>query len=48
MAMPTDDSPAPNDEAPPFGQSWQRLYALVLLELAALVLAFYALTRWAA
>lgn len=34
-------------EPPPLLGSWRALYALVLAELAALVLGFYALTWWA-
>jgi len=36
------------DETPPVAGSWRRLYAIVLVELAVLTIAFYALTRWAA
>ena len=32
-------------EPPPFG-SWRILYVAVIAELAALVVLFYALTRW--
>jgi len=38
-------SAAPVDEPPPFGKSWNRLYALVLLNLAALIAAFWAFTH---
>jgi hypothetical protein len=34
-------------EPPPLLQSWRNLYVFVLLELAFLVAAFWALTRWA-
>ncbi len=34
------------DERPPLG-SWNRLYLVVLVELALLVIGFHALTRWA-
>ncbi len=43
-APPRIDAP---EAPPPLLGSWGRLYALVLAELAALVLLFYALTRWA-
>ncbi len=33
-------------EPPPLLSRWRNLYALVLVELAALVGLFYALTRW--
>jgi hypothetical protein len=33
------------EEPPPFGGSWTVLYALVLLNLLALILLFYAFTR---
>jgi len=33
------------DEAPPFGRGWGVLYALVLLNLAVLVVLFYLFTR---
>ena len=38
-----DEAEAP----PPLLGSWRNLYLVVLGELAALVLLFYALTRWA-
>jgi hypothetical protein len=38
----------PHDQPPPLMGSWRNLYVLVLAELGALVLLFYALTRWAA
>jgi len=34
-------------EPPPLLGSWRKLYLLVVVELGALVLLFYALTRWA-
>ena len=34
-------------EAPPLLGHWRTFYVLVLAELGALVLLFYALTRWA-
>jgi len=34
-------------EPPPLLGSWRKLYLLVVVELGALVLVFYALTRWA-
>jgi hypothetical protein len=33
------------DEPPPFGGSWRTLYAVVLANLAALVVLFYVFTR---
>jgi hypothetical protein len=36
------------DAPPPLLASWRSLYVLLLAELGALVLLFYALTRWAA
>ena len=33
------------DEQPPFGRSWTTLYAVVLLNLALLVVLFYLFTR---
>jgi hypothetical protein len=33
------------EEAPPFGGSWRRLYAVVLVNLAVLVVLFYIFTR---
>lgn len=33
------------DEPPPFGGSWRRLYALVLLWLAVLIVLFYIFTK---
>lgn len=41
----TDRLPADEGEAPPFGRSWNVLYAIVLLNLAVLILLFYAFTR---
>jgi hypothetical protein len=35
------------EDAPPILKRWRNVYALVLVELALLVAAFYALTRWA-
>ena len=32
---------------PPFLSRWRNVYLLVLVELAALIAAFWALTRWA-
>jgi hypothetical protein len=37
-------SPEP-DEPPPFLGTWRRVYTLVLLFLACLIVAFYAFTR---
>lgn len=36
---------APTEEAPPILRSWNRLYALVLIELLLCVLLFYAFER---
>ena len=44
--MPAERAEA--DDTPPPGGSWRRLYVLLVVELAALCAAFYALTRWAA
>ena len=33
------------EEPPPFGRSWRALYAVVLLNLAVLVVLFYLFTR---
>lgn len=43
----TDETrkPAHAEEPPPVGGSWRRLYAVVLLNLAALVVLFYLFTR---
>jgi len=43
----TTDAPkaAPPGEPPPFAGSWRALYALVVLELAAIVVLCWALTR---
>ena len=41
---PTDETRAA-DEQPPFGRSWTTLYAVVLLNLALLVVSFYLFTR---
>ena len=35
------------EEAPPFLGRWRNVYLLVLGELAALIVLFYALARWA-
>jgi hypothetical protein len=37
----------PPDEPPPFLGTWGRVYLVVALELAALVILFWALGRWA-
>lgn len=37
----------PPEEPPPFLSTWRNVYALVLIELALTVIAFFALTRWA-
>ena len=39
------DKSAPEDEPPPFGGSWARLYAVVLGNLALLILLFYFFTK---
>jgi hypothetical protein len=36
------------DSPPPILARWRNVYVLVLVELGALVLAFWALARWAA
>jgi hypothetical protein len=44
-----DETHAPathDEEPPPFGGSWNRLYAAVLLNLAALAALFYLFTRY--
>ncbi len=41
----TPDTPRAADEPPPVGGSWSTLYAVVLLNLALLVLLFYLFTR---
>ena len=40
-----DERTQPTDEPPPVGSSWRVLYAVVLLNLAALVVLFYLFTR---
>ena len=40
-----DRRPHGREEPPPFGGSWAKLYAAVLLNLAALVALFYVFTR---
>lgn len=35
----------PDPEPPPIGKTWGRLYAVVLLNLAVLILIFYAFTK---
>ena len=49
MKQPGAPSEAPEtaDAPPPLLSRWRNLYALLVVELAVLVLAFYALTRWA-
>ena len=42
--MSHDDAP---EDPPPILTRWRNVYALVLVELAALVALFYVLTRWA-
>ena len=39
--------PDSESEAPPFLSRWRNVYALVLVELAVVVLVLYLLTRWA-
>jgi hypothetical protein len=36
-----------DEDPPPLLGTWRALYGLVLAELAALIVGFYALTRWA-
>ncbi|MDQ3650506.1 MAG: hypothetical protein M3458_09605 [Acidobacteriota bacterium] len=40
------DRPAHVEEEPPFGRSWTTLYAVVLINLALLILLFYAFTKF--
>lgn len=40
------ERPRDTDEAPPFLKTWPRVYAMVLLYLAVLIVCFYAFTRW--
>ena len=40
----TQNRPA-GEEPPPFGRSWRVLYAVVLANLALLILLFYAFTK---
>jgi hypothetical protein len=37
--------PRPHEEPPPVGGTWKTLYAVVLLNLAVLVVVFYLFTR---
>jgi hypothetical protein len=42
----TPDNLTPlDDEPPPFLGTWKRLYAVILIYLACLIVAFYAFTR---
>lgn len=34
------------DEPPPFLKTWPRVYAMVLVYLAALIVGFYLFSRW--
>ena len=43
--MEADKSNIEKSQAPPFGKSWNRLYAIVLGELAILILFFYFFTK---
>ena len=45
MKEATRDNPRARDERPPFGGSWRTLYAIVLLNLALLVVLFHLFTR---
>jgi hypothetical protein len=45
--MATEPQRRDDDELPPPGGNWRRLYWLLVLELGALTVAFYALTWWA-
>ncbi len=45
MKEPDNDNSRARDERPPFGDSWATLYAVVLANLALLVLLFYLFTR---
>ena len=42
--LPTD-APGAADERPPFGRSWTTLYAVVLFNLALMIVLFYLFTR---
>lgn len=42
-----DVDPRRADEPPPLLGTWRAIYLVVIAELAALVLAFWALGRWA-
>ena len=35
----------PHEDPPPFGGTWMRLYGIVILELIALIISLYAITR---
>lgn len=37
--------PPPEEDRPPFGRSWNVLYAIVVLHLAVLILLFYVFTK---
>ena len=39
------DRPSAGEDPPPFGRSWRNLYAAVLVNLALLILLFYAFTK---
>lgn len=43
--QPTAGAAGATDEQPPFGRSWKTLYAVVLVNLAVLVVLFYLFTR---
>ena len=43
--QPPTVAPGADDEQPPFGRSWTTLYAVVLVNLAVLVVLFYLFTR---
>ncbi len=45
LEQPPTDTPRASDERPPFGRSWTALYAVVLVNLAVLVVLFYLFTR---
>jgi hypothetical protein len=45
LKQPPTDARRAADEQPPFGRSWKTLYAVVLFNLALLVVLFYLFTR---
>ena len=41
------DTPPPEEEAPPFLGRWPNVYAMLIVQLAATIAVFYAITWWA-